>query len=195
MSLRTIVALVTGLAVAFCAGIRVETQTSSGTQDGVAALLNEVRALRTGIETLASASARGQLTLGRLQLQEQRMHTAIARLEKVRERLTTAQREADDQQEHAVYLEAALKEAPIRVSESHPMHTMDRDDIEAMLKSQRREMALTAAEIQRLTAEEAIQTGEVTMEQSRWTELHRQLEVIEQGLARQPGCSGVSGGR
>jgi hypothetical protein len=72
--------LIAGIVLAwFCANARVETQAQS--QDVMTALLTEVRALRTTIALVVGAGANGQLALGRLQLQEQRVNALTTRLE------------------------------------------------------------------------------------------------------------------
>jgi hypothetical protein len=184
MAPRIVLACATVLGISLCAGARVETQTSSGTQDVGFALLNEVRALRTTIEMVASAGTSGQLVLGRLQLQEQRLNAVIARLEATRERLANAQREAAQEQDRAETLEAVLKESPAVFTANHREHMSNREDIEEMLKWHRKQIAGSAAEIQRLTAEEATLSSEVAMEQSRWSDLNRRLEEIEASLPR-----------
>ena len=50
----------------------------------MSALLTEVRGLRQALEEMGTAGPRVQLALGRLQLQEQRVNTAIRRLESIR---------------------------------------------------------------------------------------------------------------
>jgi chromosome segregation ATPase len=170
MTPRLVVALATMLAVSLCVGTRVETQASSGPQDVVSALVDEMRALRNTIEAVASAGASGQLTLGRLQLQEQRLNVAITRLDATRERLESLQQDVVRQQAQAADLEAALKDPATLVSVSHPERIADRDGIEQMLKWQRTEIAASAATIQRLTAEEAALAGDLALEQSRWSD-------------------------
>ena len=62
-------------------------------QDVLAALLTEVRGLRGAIEQMASSSARVQLAMGRLQIQEQRVNTLSRQLTDVRASLSAAERQ------------------------------------------------------------------------------------------------------
>ena len=54
--------------------------------DVLGALLVEVRGLRGAIEQMSSASARVQLAMGRLQLNEQRITTYMRRIDEIRDR-------------------------------------------------------------------------------------------------------------
>jgi hypothetical protein len=189
MAPRIFVAFITALGICVYAGARVETQTSPGTPDIAAALLEEVRALRVTIETLASAGASGQLALGRLQLQEQRLNGAIGKLDLVRERLATVQREAAQEREDLAQLESMLRDNPSLVTMHHsvgePMR--DREAAEEMLKFKRSQIAAMNADSQRLTIEEGTLANDVAVEQARWWEAHRRLEDIEHRLMR-PGA-------
>ena len=92
MASRTAFLIASIVIALVCAGARVDTQTQS--QDVTAALLTEVRALRTTIALAVGAGASGQLALGRLQLQEQRVNALMTRLDRTREELAESQREA-----------------------------------------------------------------------------------------------------
>ena len=59
--------------------------------DTLSQLLTEVRGLRAALEQMATAGARVQLVLGRVQLQEQRIENQARRLDAVRALLRTAQ--------------------------------------------------------------------------------------------------------
>src|SRR5688572_6715334 len=65
-------------------------------QDVLVSLLTEVRALRSAIEQMASSSARVQLAMGRLQIQEQRVTTLSRQLSDVRASLSTTERERNE---------------------------------------------------------------------------------------------------
>src|SRR6476620_1972729 len=64
-------------------------------EDVLPALLTEVRGLRAAMEQMASAGPRVQLSLGRVQLQGQRVNNLARRLEESRGHLTDAQRNYD----------------------------------------------------------------------------------------------------
>jgi chromosome segregation ATPase len=160
---------------------RAQTPSASGSADIMPALLAEVRGLRAAMELMASAGARVQLALGRLQLQEQRLNTAIKRLDETRTRLTDMQRAGADQQEQLAAMEAMFRgeSGTGQPKEGLP----DRTTVNEMLRQHRREMARTAAEIQRLTGDEVAQANEVAAEQTRWSEFNQRIEELERGLA------------
>jgi chromosome segregation ATPase len=137
------------------------------------ALLSEVKGLRAAMEQMASAGPRVQLALGRLQLQEQRVNTLMARLQTVRDRLASTQRQVAQQQHQAERFESAAKSNPAERAEVEEMLAMFKDD-----------MAASAAEIQRLTIEEASIAADIAMEQARWTDLNQRLEELEVSLGR-----------
>ena len=177
---RTTAAMV--MAALFVAGLAAaRAQTKDSPAEIMPALLTEVRGLRAAMEQMAASGARVQLTLGRLQLQEQRLTTTIKRLDETRNRLAEQQRAAVDQQEQVAMFEAMLKESGAGgFSPDGP----DARQIEGMMKEHRRGMAHTAAEIQRLIAEEAALATDVVSEQARWTEINQRLEELERSLSR-----------
>lgn len=165
------------VAVAVTAGLRAQTQGRADPADLMPALLSEVRGLRAALEQMATAGARVQLALGRVQLQEQRVNTAIRRLDDTRARLADAQRMAADQQDSFDMIETALREGRMESTE-------ERQQMEFMLRQQKRQTARHAADIQRLTAEEAALASDVANEQARWMEFNGRLEDLERVLGR-----------
>jgi hypothetical protein len=185
MGRTTAVTVVAALFVGGLAAARAQSQDTSQPPGIMPALLTEVRGLRAAMEQMASSGARVQLTLGRLQLQEQRLNTAIKRLDDTRNRLAELQRAAADQQEQVAMFETMLKEAGTGGVVIHgQLDGPDAKQVEMMLKDHRRGMAQSAAEMQRLTAEEATLTTDVASEQSRWTEINQRLEELERSLTR-----------
>jgi DNA repair ATPase RecN len=61
-------------------------------QDVLAQILTEIRAVRVATEQIAATTPRIHVVLGRLQLQEQRLAAANRRLEDVRDRIRAADR-------------------------------------------------------------------------------------------------------
>jgi chromosome segregation ATPase len=166
------------------AAARTQTQ-GTGSQDIMPALLTEVRGLRAAMERSATSGARVQLVLGRLQLQEQRVTSALRRLDEIRSKLTTAQREATGLQDQFENLEAELKEAganPRTPAQGEPRPS--REHMEAMVAGTRRELERKSSEVQRLAAEEAQVASEITNEQARWYEFNQRLEELERALGR-----------
>ena len=182
---RSFAAIVVVFGVCLCAGAQADSQAPSGTENTVSALLTEVRALRIALETVGSASASGQLTLGRLQLQERRLNAAIARLERTRERLAEAQEEYSSAAGRGRDAGGGSQRRPRRrCHDACRSVSPSREQIDGMLKGQRTLITATTAEIQRLTVEEGTLAGDVALEQSRWSELNRHLEEIERSLAQ-----------
>jgi hypothetical protein len=77
-------------------------------QDVMGTLLVEVRALRGAIEQMTSATARVQLAVGRLQIQEQRFNTLSRQLFELRQALSAAEREQSEQAGRLADLEGVL---------------------------------------------------------------------------------------
>jgi hypothetical protein len=175
MRRRTAAILACAALVGGLASVRLRSQERSGGQDIMPALLAEVRGLRAAMEQMATAGARVQLALGRVQLQEQRLNTAIRRLEDVRGRLTQAQRTAADHQDQFGMLETAIREGKADVPE-------ERQQLDLMLTTHKRQAARHAAELQQLLSEEAALANDVVSEQTRWTEFNQRLEELERAL-------------
>jgi ElaB/YqjD/DUF883 family membrane-anchored ribosome-binding protein len=181
MGSRTVIAVIAFVLVLLAVPARVRTQTPDVPQGIASALLQEVRSLRMTLEHVVSVGASGQLALGRLHLQEQRLNTVIDRLRATQDRLLAAQRETVEQQKEYARLETMMKEPG---GMKRHEYGLSREDLEEMLKAQRESLALTITDVQRLTAEEAALTSEAATEQNRWFDLHRRLEDLERTLSR-----------
>ena len=59
-----------------------------------------------------------------------------------------------------------------------------RRDAEAALPAMKREVALAAAEVQRLQNDEGMLLQDINSEQNRWTEFNQRLEELERSLPR-----------
>jgi cell shape-determining protein MreC len=181
MASRTAFLIASIVIACVCADARVDTQTQS--QDVTAALLTEVRALRATIALAVGTGASGQLALGRLQLQEQRVNALVTRLDTTREKLGESQREALQRRESCKSIETALT-SPATSHSVHSDYTPSREDLEQMMTTCRAETAAAVSETQRLIAEEAVLAADLLTEQSRWSDLNRRLEEIELVLSR-----------
>jgi hypothetical protein len=179
-TVSVVVALVGCLAV-----VRAQTQGAAGSQDVLPALLSEVRGLRVAMEQMATAGARVQLVLGRLQLQEQRLNNVIKRLDETRTRLAETQRGLTEAQEQLTGVEAGGKEGMLAFAQgmNAPPELMAQAR-EAMQKQFKQQVTHMNAEVQRLTLEEATLATDVSTEQARWMEFNQKLEELERGLAR-----------
>lgn len=150
-------------------------QQAAANPDVLRELLGEVRGLRAAMEQLASAGPRVQLAMGRLQLQEQRVNTMLRRLDTLREQITSVEREAADMREQLLQLEEETKR------NENPEIRQAASDRTRQLKVM---LQRSAADLQRLTVEEAEVAGMVSAEQGRWADINRRLEDLEAALSR-----------
>ena len=144
-------------------------------QDMTGTLISEMRALRGAIEQMVSASARVQLAIGRLQIQEQRVNTLTRQLADVRATLARAEREMAERQAQLDDLEDVLPT------------TTDRGERQAIQQQAGQLKALQSAgtpALQKLRTDEAELASLVSGEQGRWSELNQQLDAIDRTLQR-----------
>lgn len=139
------------------------------------ALLTEVKGLRAAMEHMAADGPRVQLALGRLQLQEQRLNTLIVRLDAVRQQLASAQRSVAQHQTQSGHMEMAM-----RGGQEHA----PREQIDAMIAMMKQEATTAAADVQRLTVEEASLASDLASEQGRWSDLNQRLEELERSMGK-----------
>ena len=136
------------------------------------ALLSEVRLLRQAIEALAGNGSRIQLAFGRLQLQEQRTTASVRRLNDARSALAS----------HMVSM-GAVTNRLAELESASPSATGDElKAMQDMLAHYKREAGRLEAERVRLATEESDAAQALSMEQSRWSDLNRQVEEIERLL-------------
>lgn len=149
-----------------------QTQQASG-PDVLPALLQEVKGLRAAMEQMATSNAHAQLLVGRLQLQEGRMNGMIRRLDTVRDDLAKADAEY-------AQINGALK---MLAGDSSPsdMPEKDRDTAVGGLKQQ---VQFVKANVDRLRAEEAQLTSDLTAEQARWVDINQRLDELERSLVK-----------
>ena len=182
MPTRTVIVVTVAAVLMTVAPIsRAASQTSQA--DISSALIGEVRLLRAAIEHIVSAGASGQLILGRLQLQEQRVNAAVQRLQKTQGELTSLREQQADAEESLAFYGALLNGGPRRM----PPHYSHNESLEsaqetiALLKKNLGELAQSA---RRLAAEEAAYASELAGEQAVWADLNRRLDDAERMLAR-----------
>jgi len=150
-------------------------KTTSTPPDVLSALLTEVRGLRAAMEQMASAGARVQLALGRLQLQEQRVNNLVRRLEVVKASLSDAQRGLEGTERRMKGLDAWSRESADPV---------ERQAAEQELRALKPQVPQLNADVQRLLAEETSLTQDIANEQHRWTDFNQRLEELERSLGR-----------
>ena len=142
--------------------------------DLLGALLVEVRGLRAAIEQMSSASARIQLAMGRLQLNEQRITTYTRRLDDIRDRRPPVELDVQKRQREVDAFVEAIRQS------GRPAST----DVEEELKRVRGELADARAYLMRLQTEEAQLLRDIATERDHWAEINRTLEELDRVLTR-----------
>jgi cell division protein FtsX len=142
--------------------------------DVLNALLVEVRGLRGAIEQMSSVSARVQLAMGRLQLNEQRITTYMRRLDDIRDRRIAAEAEALKRQQRLTGLTYEMRGAPQPI----PRY------VEVEIATAKAELADANATLLRFKNEEAKLLQDIATEQDRWAEINRTLEDLDRALTR-----------
>jgi predicted nucleic acid-binding Zn-ribbon protein len=158
-------------------GVSMAAQTARPPQDAdvLSALLVEVRGLRQAMEQIGTSGARVQLSLGRLQLQEQRVNNTIRRLESVRDSRAQAEKDYASTLGQVATFENMFK-GEKEVPADNPLG--------AMLANFKKAVAASEAEIQRLQQEEALIEQQISLEQGRWSEINRALEELERAFSK-----------
>jgi septal ring factor EnvC (AmiA/AmiB activator) len=152
-------------------------QSGQPSSDPIAALLTEVRALRIAMEQNATLAPRLQLTLARLNIEEQRIAQLGIQLDRVRQDQNNARLETQK-------LVDALAEIERRVSSVTDQNTREilgseQGDLSRRIKS------LAAIEEQlRVRENEAAQA--LSAEQSRWIDLNGRLDELDRLLGPTP---------
>ena len=139
------------------------------------ALLAEVKGLRAAMEQMSSAGPRVQLFVGRLQLQETRMSGMIRRLDTVRDTLASARRELEGFKSAQKMMEGG--DGPHEAGEP-------KEDFGPILAGMKQQAAAAQANINRLAAEEAQLTQELSVEQARWIDINQRLDELERALTK-----------
>ena len=171
---RGVIVGIVGVVIAIGTSWRPTVAQTARNEDVLPALLTEVKGLRAAIETLAGTGPRVQLLSSRLQLQEGRMTGMIRRLDTVRDNLATAKRELD---------RARGLEKLLAGEGEKPGATEDL----GVLAGFKHEVVAAQAAVERLTAEEAQLTQDLTVEQARWTDINRRLDELERALTGRAG--------
>jgi len=146
--------------------------------DVLPALLTEVRGLRAAMEQMASAGARSQLLVGRLQLQEGRITSMTRRLDTVRDALAAARRELEEGQHTLATLSApdTGKDEGL-AGLIKKLGVMKPEDVQ-------RDVAARQETVNRLAAEEQQLLQQITVEQARWVDINQRLDDLERSLTR-----------
>jgi chromosome segregation ATPase len=171
---RTILALSLFLIVVSALATSTFARQTRQDPDVLGALLGEVRGLRTAIEQMSSASARVQLAMGRLQLNEQRITTYMRRMDEIRDRRPAAEQDVQKRQREVDAFVDAIRQSGRPASA----------EVEAELKRVKGDLAEAKAYLLRLQTEEAQLSRDIATEQDRWAEINRTLEELDRVLTR-----------
>ena len=161
-----------GLGLATAVGLRAQAPAGTASNDAVAALVTEVRALRVELSQVASASVRSQLLVTRVQLQEQRlMHLD-------RQRAEVAARLGEAEKMRTMFA-VQMKQFEEHSGKAAPEERRGLDDALGALKPQ-----LQAAEASATTlrGEQEALLNAMASEQSRWTDFNSRLDELERAL-------------
>jgi chromosome segregation ATPase len=164
-------------ALGICLMIVVGPLLAQGSQnpDVLASLLAEVRGLRAAMEQVASVGPRVQLSMGRLQLQEQRVTAALRKVDDLHERRTDAERDVAQMRSQIAHAQEMM--------EKTPLDSPERQTLEAQNRALREAVGIRASDVQRLASEEADAASALAAEQGRWNDINQRLEDLERALA------------
>ena len=149
-------------------------QSATRTPDPIPALLVEVHALRLAMEQSAAVTPRVQLTLARLNIEEQRIAQLASQLDRARQELTQAHLLSQKWSEEVTDVEKRLQtEGDEKEKKGLEIGL---SDLKSRLKAQ-----IALEEQIRNRENDAMQA--FNTEQSRWIELNSRLDELERLLA------------
>ena len=172
-------ALVVGLVVVVFVPVTAHAQTalspSTGTLDGV---VKELRLLRQAFERQNAASARAQLLLGRMTLQDQRTARAQQAVERLRKDVADAEREREETQARFRAIAQRLEQA----TADEPRQQLEEESraLKARLADSQAHLSAAEARLSQATQALDIETG-------RSDELDAWLKDLDRQLAQMSG--------
>ena len=141
--------------------------------DPIAALLDEVHALRIAMEQSATVAPRVQLTLARLNIEEQRIAQLAVQLDQVRRELLAAAQESQKLTDQLPEAEKGLLAATD-------------EKLRKMYEYEQREVKRKLSELSRLKQQLRTRENEaaqaLSTEQGRWTDLNARLDELDRLL-------------
>jgi len=145
---------------------------ASASTDAVAALVAEVRALRTELSQVASANVRSQLLVTRIQLQEQR----LMHLDRQRAEVSAKLGEAERMR--------TMFAAQMKQFEQHSDKTTaeERRNIDDAIGGLKPQLQAAEASATTLRGEQDALLNAMASEQSRWTDFNGRLDELERSL-------------
>jgi DNA repair exonuclease SbcCD ATPase subunit len=176
--LSTSTFVIAGAIVTLAAGYTAKATSQAGPPpDPITALLSEVHALRIAMEQTATMAPRVQLTLARLNIEEQRIAQLAAQLDQVRRELTVATLESQKLADQVPEVEKVLQTAT---------DEKVRKSYEYEHEALKRKLAAQARLEQQLRNRENEAAQAVATEQGRWMDLNSRLDELERLLGPIP---------
>jgi hypothetical protein len=187
------VALVCQAAKALSTPVAAQAPASSQTSarapaDMNAALLAEVRALRSDVADAARNSLRAQMLVARVQLQEQR----LIYLDRRRTEGVAKVADVSERTRHLTEQVTSMNTALLRLSDVRPNGTTvparelaaQRVDLEMSLRAAQAELEAMRIEEQRIRNEQADVDAALATETNRWTDFNARLDDLERSLPK-----------
>jgi chromosome segregation ATPase len=149
-------------------------QRTAPSSDIMTALIQEVRQLRMAMEQSAAVAPRVQLTLARLNIEEQRIAQLAAQFDRARQEVSihalTVRRLSGELEEIEKSLQATTDEPR-------------RQAVEVGINDLKRQLKLHAASEDAARTREHEAAQALTIEQNRWNDLNARLDELERLLA------------
>jgi predicted nucleic acid-binding Zn-ribbon protein len=146
-------------------------------QDPLSALLAEVHGLRLAIEQSSTVAPRVQLTLARLNIEEQRVAQLSGQLDQVRRELSVASLELQKVTDELPDLEKAV----LTATDDRMRQEFERAQVEM-----KRQLARRSRLVQELRARENEAAQTLNTEQGRWMDVNARLDELERLLGPVP---------
>lgn len=166
--------VVVALAVTFT--VTAAPQPTAQAPEPLTALLTEVHALRVAMEQAATIAPRVQLTLARVNAEEQRIALLAGQLDQVRRELSAASLEGQKLADRMPAIEKGLTAADPQTRKSY----------EYEQENVKRQVAAQARLEQRLRERENEAAQALSTEQARWVDLNARLDELERLLGPAP---------
>jgi hypothetical protein len=168
-----VLTLLAFLAIGFAAQETGAAAQTAPAPDVTSALLTEVHELRLAMERSATVAPRVQLTLARLNIQEQRTVVLSTQLDRVREQQASASLETTKLATELEDVQRALQTA----SDASQRRGWELEEREL-----KRKLSQQAAVEERFRGREAEAAQLLSLEQSRWIDLNAKLDELERLL-------------
>ena len=167
----SVILFLLALGAAFTIGASAQ---SPAVNDPLPALLSEVHALRVAMEQQATVGPRVQLTLARLNIEEQRVTHLAAELNNVRQQLAGT--------------ELALRRASDELAEVEKRQQIEGDpgrrrELEEVQRGEEFHIRQHNAQLQQLRTRENDAAQALAAEQARWVDLSSRLDELERLLS------------